>query len=121
LYANLIYQTIIGTTDHGVKMGASYLLDDYQEAYRDSAFARTESVPGVFGEYTWTSGEKFTAVAGLRADFHNLYGPIVTPRLHLKYNLTPTTALRASAGSGFRVPNPIAENTPVLVSSRNWW
>jgi outer membrane receptor protein involved in Fe transport len=118
LYANLIYQSIIGTTDHGVKMGASYLLDDYQEAYRDSAFARTESVPGVFGEYTWTSGEKFTAVAGLRADFHNLYGPILTPRLHLKYSLTPTTALRASAGSGFRVPNPIAENTPALVSSR---
>jgi hypothetical protein len=118
LYANLIYQTIIGTTDHAVKMGASYLLDDYREAYQDSSFARTESVPGVFGEYTYTVPEKFTAVAGLRTDFHNLYGPVVTPRLHLKYNFTPTTALRASAGSGFRVPNPIAENTAVLVSSR---
>ncbi len=118
LYANLIYQTIIGTTDHAVKIGASYLLDNYREAFRDSSFTRTESVPGVFGEYTYTIPEKFTAVAGLRTDFHNLYGIIVTPRLHLKYTLTPTTILRASAGSGFRVPNPIVENTSVLVSSR---
>lgn len=118
LYANLIYQTIVGTTDHAIKMGASYLLDDYREAYRDSSFARIESVPGVFGEYTYTLPEKFTAVAGLRADLHNLYGPFLTPRLHLKYDFTPATALRASVGSGFRVPNPIAENTAVLVSSR---
>ncbi len=118
LYANLIYQTIIGTTNHGVRMGMSYMLDKYNEKYRDSSFARTESVPGVFGEYTYTLPEKFTAVAGIRTDFHNLFGTIFTPRLHLKYDLTPHTAIRASAGSGFRVSNPIAENTSVLVSSR---
>ncbi|MDO1445937.1 TonB-dependent receptor [Rhodocytophaga aerolata] len=118
VYANLIYQTIINNTNHGLKFGASYLLDSYNEQYRDSTFARTESVPGVFGEYTYTIPEKFTAVVGLRTDFHNMYGPIVTPRVHLKYNLTPQTTLRASAGSGFRVANPIAENTSVLISSR---
>jgi outer membrane cobalamin receptor len=118
LYANLIYQTIIGTTNHQIKTGVSYLLDNYREAYRDSAFARTESVPGVFGEYSYTIHEKFTAVAGLRADYHNLYGPFLTPRLHLKYNLTPTTTMRTSVGRGFRVANPIAENMSVLVSSR---
>ncbi len=118
LYANLIYQSIIGNTNHGIRMGFSYMLDDYNEKYRDSSFARTESVPGVFGEYTYTIPNKFTAVAGLRTDFHNLFGTIVTPRLHLKYDLTQHTALRASAGSGFRVANPIAENTAVLVSSR---
>ncbi len=118
LYANLIYQTIIGNTNHGIRLGMSYLLDNYRESYRDSAFARTESVPGVFGEYTYTVPEKFTAVVGLRTDFHNLFGTIVTPRVHLKYDFSASTHLRASVGSGFRVANPIAENNAVLVSSR---
>ena len=94
------------------------MLDDYRESYRDSTFARTESVPGVFGEYTYTIPEKFTAVVGLRTDFHNLFGTIATPRVHLKYDFSASTHLRASAGSGFRVANPIAENNAVLVSSR---
>lgn len=118
LYANLIYQSIISTTNHAFKTGVSYLLDDYREVYRDSAFARTESVPGIWGEYTFTIPDKFTLVAGARTDFHNLYGPIFTPRLHLKYDLTSTTVIRASAGSGFRVANPLAENVGILVSSR---
>ncbi|MBC7923707.1 MAG: TonB-dependent receptor [Ferruginibacter sp.] len=123
LYANLIYQSIFSTTNHTYKVGASYLLDDYREQYRtvadgDSVFARTESVPGVFGEYTFTVPDKFTLVAGARTDFHNRYGLIFTPRLHLKYDLTPQTIVRASAGSGFRVANPLAENVGVLASSR---
>jgi outer membrane receptor protein involved in Fe transport len=118
LYSNLIYQSIINNTNHQIKLGASYLLDDYSEKYRDSAFARTESVPGVFGEYTYTIPEKFMVVAGLRSDFHNMYGTIITPRIHLKYDLSPRTIVRASAGKGFRVANPIAENTSVLISSR---
>ncbi len=121
LYTNLIYQTIIGTTNHTIRTGISYLRDHFQERYRDSSFARIESVPGVFGEYTWTIPDKFIAVAGFRTDLHNLYGSIVTPRLHLKYDLSTHTTLRASAGSGFRVPNPIAENTAVLISSRQLW
>ncbi len=123
LYANLIYQSIISTTKHAYKLGTSYLLDDYRENYRkfaygDSVFARTESVPGIWGEYTFTVPEKFILVVGSRVDFHNLYGTIYTPRLHLKYDLTSRTILRASAGSGFRVANPLAENVGVLVSSR---
>ncbi|MFD2573099.1 TonB-dependent receptor domain-containing protein [Spirosoma soli] len=118
LYANLIYQSIIGNTNHSFKAGLSYLLDDYQEQYRATQTARTESVPGAFAEYTYVYPEKLTIVAGGRVDVHNLYGTQFTPRLHLKYNLSQNVALRASAGRGFRVPNPFAENFGYLVSSR---
>ncbi|WP_266365196.1 TonB-dependent receptor [Tellurirhabdus rosea] len=118
LYGNLIYQTILGNTNHSVKTGFSYLLDDYNERYRDTTMRRTESVPGIFGEYTYNYLEKFTAVLGLRADFHNLFGTQFSPRLHLKYHPTETVTLRASAGRGFRVPNALAENYGYLVSSR---
>lgn len=118
LYGNLIYQSIIDNTNHQVKAGLSYLYDEYQEVFADSAFGRIESVPGAFGEYTFSGINKFTAVVGLRADAHNIYGPFLTPRLHLKYDLSEATTLRASAGRGYRVANPLAENTAALVSSR---
>ncbi|TLU98834.1 TonB-dependent receptor [Dyadobacter luticola] len=118
LYGNLIYQSIIGNTNHSYKAGLSYLLDNYDEHYRNIILKRNESVPGAFFEYTYNALDKFVLVAGGRVDFHNLYGTQWTPRLHLKYNLTDQTTLRASAGKGFRVANPLAEYYGNLVSSR---
>ncbi|TDE12904.1 TonB-dependent receptor [Dyadobacter psychrotolerans] len=118
LYGNLIYQSIIGSTNHSYKAGISYLYDHYDELYRHFSLKRKESVPGAFFEYTFNHLDKFVAVAGGRVDFHNLYGTQWTPRLHLKYSLTDQTTLRASAGKGFRVANPLAEYYGNLVSSR---
>jgi len=118
LYGNLIYQTILGNTNHTVKTGLSYLYDEYRERYRGSPFNRTESVPGVFGEYTYTYPERFSLVLGNRLDFHNLFGTQWTPRVHFKYHIHGRLTARASAGRGFRVPNALAENYGLLVSSR---
>lgn len=117
-YANLIYADIIQTTNHKYKLGASYLLDDYSESFNDSTFSRTESVPGVFAEYIYTHPDNFSLVAGIRADYHNLFGLFYTPRLHLRYNATKTTTLRLSAGRGFRTSNVFVENQSVFASSR---
>lgn len=117
-YANLIYQNIFDNTNHQYKAGLSYLLDDYHEKYIDSTFKRTELVPGAFVEYTETIPDKLVVVLGGRVDFHNLYGTRFTPRVHLKYNLSTNTALRLSAGKGWRMPNAIAENFGMLVNSR---
>lgn len=117
-YANLIYQSIIGTTNNSFKAGISYLLDDYRENYKAFNTARTESVPGIFVEYTYIYPEKLTLVLGGRFDYHNLFGAQWTPRAHLKYSISPNVALRASAGRGFRTANPFAENFGYLVSSR---
>jgi len=118
LYGNLIYQSIIGSTNHSYKAGISYLMDNYDEKYKDITLARRESVPGAFFEYTYNHLDKFVMVAGGRVDFHNLYGTQWTPRLHLKYNLAEQTTLRASIGKGFRVSNPLAEYYGNLVSAR---
>lgn len=132
-YANLIYQSIIGNTSHKFKTGVSFLYDDYNESLAvengisldglevDKVnFDRTEIVPGAFFEYSYDDLQKFSLIAGVRVDQHNLFGAIFTPRLHVKYDLTPTTSLRGSAGKGTRVANIIAENTGVLASSRSF-
>lgn len=123
LYANAIWQNIISSTLHTYKAGASYLLDDYKEVFSypfsgDSSFSRTESVPGFFTEYTYNDEKKYSAVVGMRGDWHNLYGLFLSPRLHLKYNFLPLSALRLSAGRGYRRPNIFVENSTVMASSR---
>jgi len=116
---NGIYQNKFGDR-HGLKAGASLVADNYRENYSGSIYQRQERVAGVFAEYAYNVPLKFTAVLGLRYDRHNLFGNIVTPRLHLKYNLAPNTTLRASAGRGFRYANVIMENLGFLISSRQF-
>ncbi|MBI5218290.1 MAG: TonB-dependent receptor [Bacteroidia bacterium] len=79
---------------------------------------RTESVPGAFFEYTYNYLDKFTFIAGVRADYHNKYGAFVTPRTNLRWQVNETTVIRASAGLGYRTANVIAENLSLLASQR---
>jgi len=124
LYTNLIYQNIISTSDHNYKIGGSYVLDDYVEDFGTENFDLTESVIGVFGEYSYVHPESptdktgFGLVAGLRADYHNLYGLFVLPRLSVKYNFDENTVVRFNVGRGIRTARILAENYGILTSAR---
>ncbi|MFY0628417.1 MAG: TonB-dependent receptor [Reichenbachiella sp.] len=117
-YGNVIFQNIIGNTFHQYKTGVSILYDDLKENFADSTFNRQEIVPGLFYEYSFIPSDDLTIVAGLRSDFHNLYGTYFTPRLHVKYQISPGVTTRGAIGRGYRTPNVIMENSQVLVSSR---
>lgn len=124
-YLNAIYDDIIGSTDHKIKFGTSFLgLKMLQFAGQPSGLAqlgltRTEIVPGVFAEYTY-SGNRLSAVLGARYDLHNLAGAQFSPRAHLKYALTPQLDLRLTAGRAWRMPNYIIDNLSLLASSKFW-
>ncbi len=118
VYVNLIWQDIIHTTDHIIKAGTSLIYDDYLQSYNDSNYDRTEIVPGVFVEYSGHFAEKFSMVAGVRGDYHNLAGFQLTPRLHLKYDPKENTAIRISGGKGFRYANVFTESSMLFANSR---
>jgi len=120
IYANLIYQSIINTTEHKFRTGLSFANDNYHETFANNPYKRLETVPGAFFEYTFTPTDKFTSIIGLREDYHNQFGLITTPRLHIKYNITTNTNIRFSAGSGFRIANIFAENAGLFVSNRQY-
>ncbi|HSC54941.1 MAG TPA: TonB-dependent receptor [Phnomibacter sp.] len=120
MYANLIYQSIIGNTNHKFRTGMSVMNDVYKETLNQQKFDRTETVPGAFLEYTYDHSTKLSLVAGIRADHNNLYGWIATPRLNVRYQPFKNTTVRLSAGRGQRTSNIIAENTGVLVSARQF-
>jgi len=119
LYLNLLYQTIIGSTAHQITTGLSYMHDDYEETYNQTQYLRTENVPGIFAEYSYNLADKMSLVSGLRADYHNLYGFMLNPRIHWRYNPTAKGTLRASVGRGMRVANIFAENMGIFASARD--
>jgi outer membrane receptor for ferrienterochelin and colicins len=118
IYSNLIYQSIISTTEHKFRTGLSFQYDKYNENFKTVNYKRTEMVSGAFIEYTYTPNTKFSAVVGLRTDYNNLFGVFVTPRLNIRYEPIQGTTIRASAGRGQRTANIFAENTSVFVSAR---
>jgi len=117
-YANLLFQSIIGNTNHTFKTGASIQYDDYVESLNGDDYDRTEIVPGAFFEYTYNPFDKFIFVAGIRADYHNLFGPFITPRVFVRYPITDRTILRLAGGRGQRTANVLAENNAILATSR---
>lgn len=117
--ANLLYNSKIGaTTDHTFITGLSFQYDDFNETLDSLSFLKEEYVPGGFFEYTWKRGERFALIAGVRADYHNLFGWQFSPRLHTRYSITESTSLKAVVGKGFRTANLLMEHVGILASNR---
>ena len=119
LYSNLIFNSIIGSTQHKFKTGLTLAYDDYDELVNDVRYARTDGSFGAFFEYSYTNLEKLSLTAGLRFDSHNRLGEFVTPRLHVRYTPWDRASLRGSFGIGRRAANIFAENQQFFASSRS--
>ena len=117
-YLNYLYQSIIGTTEHKFRLGASFLFDRFDEQFARTPYERVERVPGIFFEYTYSPIEEVTVVAGIRADQHNAYGTMVTPRLHARFSPGEDWVFRISGGRGYRTASIFAEHATVFASSR---
>jgi outer membrane receptor for ferrienterochelin and colicins len=118
-YINTLYEDILGTSDHKIKLGTSLVMLQISQEADSIIDKRTEIVPGAFAEYTY-SDARLSCVLGTRLDYHNLYGWQFVPRVHAKYSITPTTDFRITAGKGWRVPNYIIDNVSLLASSKQW-
>ncbi len=84
-----------------------------------SDFNRDENEVGAYAEYTYNVKDKFSLIVGARGDYNSYYDKFYfTPRGHVKWNITPTTVLRASAGMGYRSTNIITDNIGILATGR---
>lgn len=134
-YTNLLYQLNIGKK-HQLITGATFTADLYNELLDDNFtegkdsngdyiissnsynFDRDLFTTGLFGEYTFKIDDKFDFMAGVRGDYNNNYGWMFTPRGHIKWNVTPTTTLRGSAGIGYRIMSLVTDNIGMLATGR---
>ena len=115
---SLLYQSIIGNTNHKYVVGSSLNYDNIETVLDGASSTKEEAVPGAFAQYTYSYLDKLNVIVGARADHSSKYGWLLTPRVHVKYSVTPTFTIRVSGGRGYHTPNPIAENIGVLASSR---
>ena len=115
---SLLYQSIIGNTNHKYVVGSSLNYDNIETVLDGASSTKEEAVPGAFAQYTYSYLDKLNVIVGARADHSSKYGWLLTPRVHVKYSVTPTFTIRVSGGRGYHSPNPIAENIGVLASSR---
>ncbi len=85
----------------------------------DYDWDRNEEEVGAYAEYTYAVRDRFSVVAGLRGDYNAFYDRFfLTPRGHVKWNITPSTTLRASAGLGYRLTNVLTDNIGMLATGR---
>ena len=122
LALNLMYNHYF-TYRSSLNVGVQAHLDYYRETLGNDTpwlgsdraydFGRDEEEVGAYAEYTYAVRDKFSVVAGLRGDYNAFYDRFfLTPRGHVKWNVTPSTTLRASAGLG------ITDNIGMLATGR---
>ena len=126
-FANLLYQNVINDS-HRFTLGLNGTFDRYNEDFTRTVFAGTTEKngitdlanAGVFGEYTFNSGEKFSAIAGLRGDWFYQQGFKVSPRVTLKYMPVDEIVIRANGGRGLRYSTPLVDNIGVFSTGKEF-
>lgn len=129
VFGNLMYQNEINES-HRFTVGIGGTLDRYDEYI--NRYVRSETMApayvndritglataGVFGEYTFTAGEKFTSIVGLRGDWYKGDGFKFSPRVTLKYSPVDKIAIRLNGGRGLRYANPLIDNIGVFSTGK---
>ena len=125
-FANLLYQNVINDS-HRFTLGLNGTFDRYDEDFKRviwmAPVAEKTGITdlantGVFGEYTFNSGEKFSVIAGLRGDWFYKQGFKVSPRVTLKYMPVDEIVIRANGGRGLRYSTPLVDNIGVFSTGK---
>lgn len=124
-FANLIWN--VETPKHDFLFG----LTSRYNAYDDNSAAtetlqngqllnqpNNQFIPGIFVQDEWTPNEKWTLLPGLRLDHYQAHGPILAPRLSVKYKPGTYTTLRSNFGTGFRIVNLFTEDHAFITGQR---
>jgi len=90
--------------------------------YDDNTPATTEAdniwIPSIFAQDECSFAPKHSFLAGLRYDYDQRHGNILTPRAAYKWKISNNDIFRVNAGTGFRVVNLFTEDHAALTGSR---
>lgn len=76
-------------------------------------------LPGIFVQDEVKFNERHSLLMGLRYDYNQVHGSILTPRVAYKWAPDEQNILRFNAGTGFRVVNLFTEDHASLTGSRD--
>ena len=127
-FLNILYHNDINES-HKIMAGLNGVYDRYFEDLSRTVWvlgpvtsAMNSVTPlwnaGIFGEYTFHAGEKFTSIVGLRGDWYNREGLKVSPRVTVKYSPVEQIVIRANGGRGLRYATPLVDNIGVFSTGK---
>lgn len=109
---------------HDILAGISNRFTYYDDntpatADMDSNQASKLMLPGIFVQDEITFSQQHKVLLGIRFDYNNLHGSILSPRLNYKWTSQDEhSILRISAGNGYRVANVFTEDHAALTGAR---
>ena len=129
-FFNLLYQNEINES-HKFTAGLNGTYDIYNEDFLRQVWAldvnkygwdsRTDLANvGVFGEYTFKAGDKFSSIVGVRGDWFYNHGFKASPRVTLKYMPVDEIVIRANGGRGLRYSTPLVDNIGVFSTGKDF-
>ena len=118
VYLTTLFNTDIINDKNKISTGLNFNYDHLKEYVIDVNLNKEEIVTGFFTEYIFNDKNKWSAIAGLRVDYNNIYGTFLTPRFNAKYTPVANSAIRVTAGRGLRSANIIPEHISLMASSR---
>lgn len=98
-------------------MGARY--NFYNDNTTATSNADVITIPSVFVQDEIKLSEQQKLLLGIRYDYDDRHGSIITPRIAYSYKLTDDDILRVNSGTGFRVVNLFTEEHAALTGARN--
>ncbi len=122
-FGQLRYNKIVG--NHDVLFGVPFRYTWYDDNSPATAkpggnnLPSQTYLPGVFVQDDWKISEKLTTLIGIRYDYNNNHGSIITPRLAFKFSPNKHNTFRLSGGNGYRVVNLFTEDHAALTGARD--
>lgn len=103
---------------HDLLFGTAVRYQFYNDNTPATAEADKSWIPSWFAQDEIRLTEKHHLLLGIRYDYNNRHGNILTPRLAHKWKINDRAIFRLNAGTGFRVVNLFTEEHAALTGSR---
>lgn len=104
---------------HDMLFGAAYRYQFYNDNTPATASADESHIPGIFAQNEIRLTENHHLLLGMRYDYNNRHGSILTPRLAYRWKMHDNSIMRFNSGTGFRVVNLFTEDHAALTGARD--
>ena len=104
---------------HDLLFGSAIRYQYYNDNTTATNAPDKNTITSLFVQDEVKIAEKHSVLLGVRYDFNNIHGSIITPRLAYKWKITDKDIFRFNAGTGFRIVNLFTEEHAALTGSRD--
>jgi len=115
-FAQLTWDKTAG--NHDLLFGSAVRYNYYDDNTPATSEADNIWIPSLFAQDEYSFAPKHSFLAGLRYDYDQRHGNILTPRAAYKWKISDNDIFRVNAGTGFRVVNLFTEDHAALTGAR---